>query len=197
MLAIIAAFESQHQGCTVETVEFPFGDRLRPLRAGELDLIATRIPLEQPDLVVGPTLSRDRRVLAVASDHPLAGRKRVSIEEVADYEVARLASLPKELSAALVPARTPTGRLIRRRREEVRDLSELLTLVARGKLVHPTVAPFGEYFAHAGIVYVPIADMPPSSSALVWRRRDPNPRLRAFVRTAKDVLRSRRGSASP
>ena len=49
--------------------------------------MATRLPLEQPDITVGPILSREPRVLAVARDHPLAERANVSVEHIADYRV--------------------------------------------------------------------------------------------------------------
>jgi hypothetical protein len=39
---------------------------------------------------------------------------------------------------------------------------------------------------------VPIADMPPLRSAMVWPRGASNPRLRAFVRVARDVLGAKR-----
>ena len=38
---------------------------------------------------------------------------------------------------------------------------------------------------------VPVTDMPPLISALVWRASAVGPRLRAFVRIANEVLRGR------
>jgi hypothetical protein len=64
-------------------------------------------------------------------------------------------------------------------------------LIARGKIVHPTVPSFAEYFGQPGVTYVPISDMPPLESGLVWRRGASDPRLREFVRLTRDVIESR------
>jgi hypothetical protein len=45
------------------------------------------------------------------------------------------------------------------------------------------------HFAMSSITLVPIADARPLISSLVWRPTAVGPRLRAFVRTAEDVLR--------
>jgi DNA-binding transcriptional LysR family regulator len=136
---------------------------------------------------VGPKLSSEPRILAVARDHPLADRNQVSIEDVADFEVAPLPGLPSETVERLIPLTTPNDRTIQRRqmKRAPRTPHELVTLI-----VHPTVPSFGTYFGHPDIVLVPIADMPPSSSGLVWRRRAYDPRLREFIRVARDVLHS-------
>jgi DNA-binding transcriptional LysR family regulator len=67
---IVEAFERLHPQCDVRVSEVFFTDPLGPLRRSEIDLMATRLPIEQPDIVVGPILAREPRVLAVAADHP-------------------------------------------------------------------------------------------------------------------------------
>jgi DNA-binding transcriptional LysR family regulator len=193
MSAIISAFERRHPGCEVALSELLFDDPLGPLRRGEVDVIATRLPLDRPDLVVGPVLSREPRVLEVARGHRLAEREQVSIEDLADYFVAPLNEFPAETVEAVIPRATPSGRPIRRRRlrHTPRTPYEVEALVARGSIVHPTVRSFAEYFGHPDIVHVPISDMPPSKTGLVWRRRASEPRLREFIRTARGVLRSK------
>jgi DNA-binding transcriptional LysR family regulator len=75
--------------------------------------MATRLPIDQPDIVVGPALASEPMVLAVAADHPLADRERVSIEEIAAYPVAPITDSPSELIDAVMPRTTPGGRRIR------------------------------------------------------------------------------------
>jgi hypothetical protein len=43
-------------------------------------------------------------------------------------------------------------------------------------------------FGHPDIVYVPIRDMPPLRSALVWQRESQNPWVPEFVRVAAEVV---------
>jgi DNA-binding transcriptional LysR family regulator len=185
---IVHAFERRH-GCDVQVHEIEHGgEPLDRLRRGELDVLAIRLPLDAPHVVVGPILSVEPRVLAVAADHPLAGRDLVSIEEVADYPVTECAGVPKTIMDAFVPPRTPAGRPIHRLdRSPVRPY-ELASLVARGKVVHPTVPSFATYYGEPGIVYVPIADLPPLRSALVWRRPAGSPLIPHFVRIAESIL---------
>lgn len=65
-------------------------DRLtQMLREGALDLALVAVESDLGDLEVLP-LFTDRFVLAVALDHPLAGRKRVRPEEIADQDVLLL-----------------------------------------------------------------------------------------------------------
>jgi DNA-binding transcriptional LysR family regulator len=188
LATIVEEFERQHPECEVVVSEIFFTDPLRPLRRGEIDLMATRLPSEQADLVVGPTLAVEPRVLAVASDHPLANREHVSIEEVADYHVAPITDSPKELIDYAFPRETPGGRQIHRLARRPSTPHEVTTLIARGRIVHFTVASFAEYYGQPGITYVPVSDMPPMKSGLVWRRRASNPRLGEFLRVAREVL---------
>ena len=195
---MIEVFETEHRESKVQIVELPYRERHGPLRRGEVDLMVTRLPIDQSDLVVGPVVSREPRVLAVARDHPLARHESVSLEDVADHHVLGVADLgPKEIGAAFVPERTPAGRPIKRLQMTVHDFSEMVILIARGKIVQPTVASAMPRFAHPNVVCVPIVDMPPSSSALAWRRGASNPRVRAFLGVAREVLRNRRTSSPP
>jgi DNA-binding transcriptional LysR family regulator len=133
----------------------------------EIDLMACRLPLHEKDLIVGPLLSREPRVLAIAKDHPLATRDHVSTEDLADYTVAPIEGLPDEMLEALVPSRSRSGRPIPRLDSPPAAVGEVTSLIARGRIVHPTVPAFAEYFGHPGIVYVPITDLPESTTALV------------------------------
>jgi DNA-binding transcriptional LysR family regulator len=151
------------------------------------DVMATRLPIDEPGITVGPTLVREPMVLAVAADHPLAGRDAVSIEDVADYPVAPITDSPRELIDTAFPRQTPGGRRIRRLARRPRTPHEVTALIARGRVVHPTVPSFAEYFGQPGITYVPLRDMPPMKSGLVWRRRASDPRLREFIRVARAV----------
>jgi len=89
-------------------------EQLDWLTHGELDLLAMRLPLTDPQVTIGPILSFEHRVLAVATDHPLAVRSSVSIEDLADYVVSDIATLPRELMDAFIPPHTPSGKRLRR-----------------------------------------------------------------------------------
>jgi DNA-binding transcriptional LysR family regulator len=186
LIQAITAFEKRHPACHVEVKELLLSTQFEPLRHGEVDLMVCPPPADEPDLVRGPVVARDPRVLAMAADHPLSGRDSVTTEDIADYEVIDLTgSVPPELAPRLIPEETPSGRPMKRRRLQHHDWSELQTSIARGRIVQPS---FPGQFGHPGIVSIPIADMPDWESVLVWRRRDETPTVRAFVDVAKEQL---------
>ena len=192
LVKIVSAFESRHPESSVETVQMAWDDPVGRLRKNDVEVMATWVPLKEPDLVVGPTLSRQPRTLAVAHDHPLAERDDVDVEELADHQVVRLDNdWPKELRETVVPSRTPQGRPIDGPRVGGggRALLDLPVRVARGELVFPTVASAAPYMGALDLVFIPITGMEPLRSALVWRRPARDPKLRAFIRVARDVLK--------
>ncbi len=128
-------------------------------------------------------------MLAVARDHPLAGRAEVRLEDVAEYEVGPMlfGELP-ELVAATIPEFAPSGRPIRRAERVANSPTEVMSLVASGATVHPTVESFERHFGHPDIVLVPLRGLPPLRSALLWRRHSADPRVASFVATASAVI---------
>ena len=169
----------------------PWDDPFRRLRDNDVDVIATWIPLEQPDLVVGPILTSQARALAVARYHPLADRDAVDVEELADHQTVLFGDWPNELQEAIAPSATPGGRSIPRTRIPVGERAsfDLAVRVTRGEIVFPTVASAPSYMGDFDLVYVPITGMPQLRSALVWRRPARDPKLRAFIHVARDVLK--------
>jgi hypothetical protein len=109
------------------------------------------------------------------------------LEDLADCAVPEVVTLPAELMEDFVPFRTPSGRVFRRVR--IHTLSEAVMRVATGELVHPTVGSFVDHFRHSHVTAVPLRDMPPSATALVWLTADRNGRVEAFVAAATEVLR--------
>jgi hypothetical protein len=98
---------------------------------------------------------------------------------------------------AMVPFHTPSGRPTAGTRIPLgeRAVLDIAVRVARGELIHPTVASVRTYMGDLDLVFVPMRGMPPLRSALVWRRPARDLRLRAFIAVARDVLR--RGQSGP
>jgi DNA-binding transcriptional LysR family regulator len=188
LVDIIRSFEEVHSSSTVEVSQVSWDDPLAGLREGDVDLMATWLPLEQPDLVVGPVLTKQARVLAVSHDHPLADRETVDVEELADHRLPRFDNWPKELHDVFSPSRTPRGRRIEHLRIATgeRQVSDVAVRVARRELVYPAVESAISYMGD--LTFIPITGMPELRSALVWRRPARDPTLRAFIRVARDVL---------
>ncbi len=54
--------------------------------------------------------------------------------------------------------------------------------------MHSTVRSFLDHHAHPGVTSVPIHDLPPSYTALVWLTASRSAKIEAFARAAADVL---------
>lgn len=187
MAKIIRAFTAAHPGAGVELVDTGFQrDDLEWLRAGDVDVLATRLPATDPDVIVGPILSREQRVLVVSKDDSLAARESVCLEDFADRPVADTPTFRREMMDAFIPPVTPSGR--RLRRVTTRSPEDLLLRIAIGEQVHPTVASMLAYFSHPEITSVPISDLPPSETALAWLITSRSTTIQAFARAAADVL---------
>jgi len=203
--AIASAFQRRNPTCRIEVSRAPYGDAFGCLSRGDIDLLVTWLPHGRPDLVVGPTLVREQRVLAVAQDHPFASRAGVSVEDIADYRVVPIEEVwPRELAEAWIPRKTPSGRLIRRLDVPFGQMAQSNAAqlrpqmdwwISSGEIVHPTV-PSGHARLSPDLVYVPITDMPPLRRVLVRRRRMPVPAARDFIRVAQEVLRAEKQRAA-
>ncbi len=159
-------------------------DPFTPLREGEIDVLVNWLSLDERDLTAGPVIDRQPRVLAVATDHPLAERPSVSIEDLAGQPVNRWTGLPPALWDAIVPPSTPSGKPIPRT-AEAQTPNEGLALVARGKIVHPTVRSMTDLYPRRGVAFIPIHDMPPLPLGLIWVTAHENARIRALAQVAE------------
>lgn len=188
LLRVIDAFEARHPLCEVQVAATPPDDPGGPLRRGEIDLVAMPV-LREPSgayVVVG-MLDTEPRVLAVARDHPLAGRRQVELEDLGDYQVVAPRVLPDDHQEAWVPLWTPSGRPIERHSQRPGTFDEMALLVARGKVVYPTVPASAPYFGPPNIVCIPLMGLPPVRKVLLALRGEWNPRLREFIRIAREV----------
>jgi DNA-binding transcriptional LysR family regulator len=204
---IVGTFERRHPGCRVQVLDVGLNrPELDWLRKGDVDLLATWLPISEPDVTVGPVLSSEQRVVMLARNHPLAGRTEVRLDDLAGYQACIVASARRELVDAVLPARTPNGRQLRR--VTVRSTGEALTRVALGEAIYLTIRPFLDYVSHPAVVVVPVTDLPPSRTALVWLTagrdsaiRDSAIRdsaIRAFARAASDIAAAKGiGDLSP
>jgi DNA-binding transcriptional LysR family regulator len=176
---LIAAFQARYPACEVRLQEVETFDAYRPLRRGDIDVLCNWLAVDEPDLSAGPPFAYYQRALAVAATHRLARQHTVSIEDLADEEVALLPpSTPPGVYDLLVPPSTPSGRPIRRT-QPVQTINEILSLVARGRIVHPTSSTV-PIFNRDDVTLIPIDDLPPLPLGLVWCSSRENPRIRAL-----------------
>jgi DNA-binding transcriptional LysR family regulator len=187
MPEIVRTFETHHPDCRVTFVNVGYErSYVDVLRAGEIDMLATRLPLTAPDITVGPILSHEERIAIVAKRDPLADRASICYEDLAERAVGDVPSFPREMMDALIPPVTPSGRALKRIAND--GTEDALMRVALGLQVHPTVPSFLDHYSSPGVTSVPIRDLPPSETGLAWLTANRSPKISAFARAAADVL---------
>lgn len=178
---VLERFRSRHPNVSLRFQEVVFSDPFVALRRGDVDLLTTWLPIDEPDLTVGPGLREEPLRLMTAADHPFAAAGRADVEALAGHVVPAVrGSAPPLWMASVLPDRTPSGREIPRG-PAVTTFHEILTLVAAGKVICSVPDEGRRYYPWPGVVYVPLDGAPPVRWALVWRTSDSSPLVRAFA----------------
>jgi DNA-binding transcriptional LysR family regulator len=178
-------FRARHPQWKLSIRHAPFDDPFAGLRRGDIDLLVTWLPVEEPDLTVGPVLFAEDRVLAVPTGHQLTRRSSVSLEVVSDFRHSDTAG-PDYWKDGFIPYRTRTGRLIERG-PVVRNTEEIFTLISVGEIVNLFPSHMTRYWTRPDVAYLPVRDMSALPYALVWRTESENDLIRALARTAREL----------
>jgi DNA-binding transcriptional LysR family regulator len=195
MTDIVRTFKTRHPRCELELINIGYERSYRDaLHDGEVDMLATRLPLTASEVTIGPVLSREERVVLLAREDPLARRASISYEDLAERFVSDVLAFPRDVMDAFIPPVTPGGRVLKRIPNS--SAEDTMMRVALGEQVHPTVQSFLDHHSHPGVVSVPIRDLPPSETALVWLSANRRPRIDAFARAAADVIGRPRSHAA-
>lgn len=183
---LIDVFGDWYPSCDVTLHEVHFSDPFAALRAGKLDLAVLWRPVREPDLVEGPVVLTEGRVLAVWTGHELADRPSVSMEDFAGRIFLDPGSrVPGYWTESIVPTHTPRGLPIPRGPLVV-SIHEVLARVAARECLAPLSEHVPQYYSPPGVIFVPVRDAPAREWALVWRKEALHPRGRGFVEvTAK------------
>ncbi|MEU5218455.1 LysR family transcriptional regulator [Streptomyces sp. NPDC020807] len=181
------AFRSLHPQWGVRIRYNGFIDPFGPLRRGEIDVLLCWLPVEEPDLTVGPVLFQETRVAAVACDHRLADRRSVSTEVFADHGVIGDASpLPEYWDDAFMPFYAPSGRKIERSFMAT-DLDQMFAIISSGDAIHSLGAQVTRFHLRPDVTYLHLHDAPPLRWGLVWRSGTDNPMVRSLVSIAREL----------
>ncbi|MGR6924196.1 LysR substrate-binding domain-containing protein [[Actinomadura] parvosata] len=173
-------FRSRHPQWDLRIRHAPFTDPFTVLREGTVDVLVTWLPVDEPDLTVGPVLFTDPRVLAVSVDHELATRPAASIEMLADFQHTDAPRLPGYWADGFLPPHTPRGHQIVRS-PLVTRMEELLTLVSAGEVVNSLPAHSARYWNRPDIAWLPFRDFDALSYALVWHTEAETDVVRALA----------------
>ncbi|OAR27171.1 LysR family transcriptional regulator [Streptomyces sp. ERV7] len=179
-------FSARHPEWELQLRRAPYVEPFTRLREGDMDVLISWLPVDEPDLTVGPVLFRDPRVLAVAADHELAERSSVPLEALADFAHAMAPDMPDYWEDGYLSFQTPRGKTIERI-EPITDADELINLVGTREIVHPFPSHVTRYWSMSHLRWVPVPDMGSLSFALIWRKDAENELIRGLAQTVRDV----------
>jgi DNA-binding transcriptional LysR family regulator len=161
-------------------------DPFAELRRGDVDVLITWLPVEEPDLTVGPVLFTEPRVLAVPTDHRLTRHTSISLEIVSDFQHPNLETAPDYWVDSYIPSHTRKGRQIERG-PFVHNGDQALILTSMGEIVTLFPRHMTRYAVRPDIAYLPVRDIDPLAYGLVWHTESENDLIRALARTARDL----------
>ncbi len=179
-------FRLQHPECHLELRSATWVDPFAGLRRGDIDVLVMALPVEEPDLTVGPVILTDTRALAVASNHALAENHSVSVEVLADFPHTTAPQLPDYWEASFIPFHTPKGRVIERG-PVVRNRDEMFTATSTGEAVTMLGSHGARYWARPDIAWVSVHDLPRLNYPLIWRTDAENDQIRPLSAIATDL----------
>ncbi|MEV0589749.1 LysR family transcriptional regulator [Nonomuraea sp. NPDC050310] len=183
-------FSARHPGIELHIQQVQISDPYASLRAGGVDLQVTELPIDEPDLTVGPVLISQPRALLLPAGHSFARHASISVEDLAEMTLLTVGgAVPDHWREHHFPRRTPTGRPIPQG-QAILYWEDVLSLVLAGKGVCPVSAAGERYYMQPGLAFVPFRDAPPIEYALVWPSARGTAKVRAFARSAHEFTRS-------
>lgn len=146
--------------------EVRIDDPFALVRSGDVDLALVALPVEEPDLRVGPTAFSEPIVLVVGRGHELADRPSVSLDDLDGYDVLPSGlPIPEYWEKAFTPV-APSQRTADAP-QPTRE--EILWAVTSGDAVAFACGQALKYYDRGPATYVPIAENPTLSWGLVHR----------------------------
>ncbi|WP_034270545.1 LysR family transcriptional regulator [Actinospica robiniae] len=186
------AFRTRHPHWELQVRHANYVDAFGLLRRGEFDVLVAWTPIREDDLIVGPRVFRERKVLMSSLDHPLADPGPVSLEVLADHSVLSARSTePEYWEDAFQPFFTPSGRAIPRHQAPIPTLEDIYAIVSAGESVHSLGMHVTRFQTRPDIAYRLIEDGPELHWGLVWHAESENDRIRAMAQVVEDLGEAR------
>jgi DNA-binding transcriptional LysR family regulator len=172
------AFSARHPDVAIKLHRTYWSDQTDLAREGLVDVAFVHLPIDDRELEL-VTVRSEHRVAALPVGHAAAGKREVSISELADDAVIIQRGATAGWQAFHNVDPRPDGRHPRAG-PAVDNLEEKLAHVAAGRAISFVPASVAAAVVQPGVVYVPVNDIPPIQVCLAWRASDPSPLVMAF-----------------
>ena len=183
--AVLSAFHERQPLTEVSVREILFGS-IDEILDGKVDVAFTRLMPEQTELEV-EIIVTEPRLIALASTHPLAGRKTLTFADLRGESFIVNPMVAHGGPPARWLAEQRRHGLAGRVAAEARSPQEITALVAAGRGVCLVPAAAALHDRRPDLVYVPVTDAEPAVVSLAWPPDRSSPTIKAFVATAREV----------
>ena len=184
MPRILTAFSDRYPNVDVRLQESTFADPSGGLASKSSDVAFVNLPL--PEGLWYELLGEDARVVALPEAHPLARREQISVSEILDEPVVGAPGADEAWKRFWLLEDYRDGRPAPVAAQAETHEAEL-QIVASGRAISVTCGVSSRYYARPGIVFVPIADVPPSQVVVAYQAGEAEPLVQNFVRLAAEV----------
>ncbi|HTK01410.1 MAG TPA: LysR family transcriptional regulator [Bordetella sp.] len=190
MPELIGHFRGLYPQVRLRVVEMTTKDQLEQLKGRSLDVGLLRTPLPQEGAMIQTRLYQyDRLMAALPMHHPLSGRKRIALRQLAqDSFVAFSRDKVPAAHAQLISACATAG-FHPRIEQECAQVASVVCLVAAGLSVALVPSNLASLI-HPKVRYIPLSDKTEhlyQEISLAWRRDDDNPALASFLDAARPL----------
>jgi len=180
-----ARFLARFPHVRVEPRRYDWGGEVAGLREGECDVAFVWLPADLTGLK-SELVASEPRFAGVATDHALAGRSALSVNELTDEPIMWTRRAPRYWVDWWAVNPRPDGREPRWGPEN-ENVEEMLEQVADGSAYCIVPASMTEFYARPDLVWVPLSDVDPLRIALAWRERDTSPLVAAFATIVREI----------
>jgi DNA-binding transcriptional LysR family regulator len=161
---VIRALSAAHPELTIDVLRTSWDDQVEVLHDGRVDVSYVRLPIDETGLKVVPLFS-EPRLVALPSDHHLAGNQTVSIADLADEHLLQDPAAVPEWQAIASKLQGPNTR---RPIPTIRTVEEKLEHVAAGDGIAVIPQSTAIFYRRADVACLPIDDIGPNHVSLAW-----------------------------
>ena len=180
---IVREFERRKPNASIQLVEFDFNTPDAGLAGHHVDCAIIRPPVACDDIQI-VEIARERCVVCLPSDHPLAAQDRVRIAEILDLPIVAAPGqgvwrdfwLANSFRNGMPPAVVV----------EAATVDAELQAVATRKGISITAESTAKYYSRPGVVFRPVEDMADCVIGIGFRDTS-NPLVRELVAVAKET----------
>jgi DNA-binding transcriptional LysR family regulator len=179
---------ARHPQLTLQPKRFDWGGEAEALRQGLADVAYLWLPADTAGLQFR-VVARERRWVALATDHPLTSRAAVSINDLNDDRLMWTRKASREWVDWWAVNPRPDGSEPKWGPEND-NIDEMLEHIATGSAIGIGSESMTSYYTHPGLAWRRITDIPPLRIALAWAEALP----RACTTSATAIAEHRQPS---